>query len=87
MKQEIEIFTFLCVLIIISSLVHLYLYNKCQNENAILKSNIGELDSSNDKLYQKYAEITNKIRYLRNISGNIIVNNKSILDIIRPINQ
>ena len=56
MKQELELFSFLCLLLVVSSLVHLYMYDRCKNEGLVLKNQITSADVTNDILYKQYAD-------------------------------
>ncbi len=70
MKTRASIFCFLCVVLILVSLYHLYSYDTCTNKNHELRVKLQQNENINDNLYQKYADVERQHRILKQISAN-----------------
>lgn len=59
---------FLCLILIITSLYHLYYYGKCKNEHATLRTNLQQNENINNSLYNKYSEALAKHKNLKKVA-------------------
>ena len=57
MKTQASIFCFLCIVLILVSLYHLYSYDTCRNKNHELRVQLQKHENINDNLYQQYADV------------------------------
>lgn len=78
MKSGEILFCFLCLLLIISSMYHLKLYNNCSSKNADLSQVLIRNNLSNKSLNYKINNINGKIDSLRKVSAFKISNNREM---------
>ena len=70
MKVFHSVFVFFGVVFIITSLHHLYYYNKCCNDSIAIRANLQKHENINNDLYRRYIEANNRHTNLRKIAAN-----------------
>ena len=77
MKTQIIIFCFLAILLLMSSLNHLRLLNRCNLNNSELKEILLEKSRSNTSLNGKISEKKQRLDMLRKLSAQTIYSLRS----------
>ena len=70
MEVFLELCVFLCLILIITSLYHLYYYSKSHNEGKTLQANLQYHENTNNNLYQKYSNAQQRHTNLRKVAAN-----------------
>ena len=70
MESRVSIFCFICLLLIISSLYHLFIYGKCRETSIYLTNKFTNNEQVNDRLYQEYANNEKRYQMLKNMASN-----------------
>ena len=72
MKLQENIFIFLGLLLIFSSLYHLYKRDEARHNKTILTRLLNKINSINNNLYQKYSDVYYRYHSLKHMSANKI---------------